>query len=519
MRDRTAARSYSPIGDEFRRVHQQQRNWGLKRRHAERLRRIAARAELDRVSQSAETLAHDAPPAALDPTSVAQGASVGASGRRTSDAPRSGATSAPGIQTPGALRSQVTIQSSPQNVDPPEPQAARAPGRQVASTPSRQNAGTTQPQAGCAPKRQLASTPPQPDAGPPQPRLLKGQTASTPTRRDAGAAMSQQTTAPPRMEIGAAPPEVISGPNRQLASRPQLQRGNLTQPRIRSASRSRQQASASRRRAAHAPPSKTGTAPASQVHSTPRIPSAEPPQGQAGTAPNGLADQRASASVIEAGSRPSSRPSPKPGLPHATGQGAGPPSGADLQRGPEPGGRGVASDNEFGPEPFNRRRWESCGGPGRKMQAADVRSPGGNPRPGPDSAARSRFRARYAADSGRAPPQAQAPLATGSGRAPPQAQAVLRRATQAALRCGLRRSTTLSPGRSFPCQLKPPGSATYHARIRRNIRASSSQKHRRFSYRSCSGSSRLIPSDSSPQPALPKPTNPHGIESPNPPVR
>ena len=68
MRDRTKSRSYSPAGDEFRRIHERQRAWGLKRRHAERLRHVqAARAAAastgqehgqDRVAQPAsETMA------------------------------------------------------------------------------------------------------------------------------------------------------------------------------------------------------------------------------------------------------------------------------------------------------------------------------------------------------------------------------------------------------------------------------------------------------------------------------
>ena len=39
MRDRTASRNYSPAADEFRREHKRHREWGLTRRHAERLRR------------------------------------------------------------------------------------------------------------------------------------------------------------------------------------------------------------------------------------------------------------------------------------------------------------------------------------------------------------------------------------------------------------------------------------------------------------------------------------------------
>lgn len=44
MRDRTMSRSYSPAGDEFRRVHERRRRWGLARRHAERRARATTRA-------------------------------------------------------------------------------------------------------------------------------------------------------------------------------------------------------------------------------------------------------------------------------------------------------------------------------------------------------------------------------------------------------------------------------------------------------------------------------------------
>jgi hypothetical protein len=40
MRDRTAARNYSPERDEFRREHERHRAWGLIQRHNERLRRL-----------------------------------------------------------------------------------------------------------------------------------------------------------------------------------------------------------------------------------------------------------------------------------------------------------------------------------------------------------------------------------------------------------------------------------------------------------------------------------------------
>ncbi|MBB4690632.1 hypothetical protein BKA14_000780 [Actinoplanes abujensis] len=42
MRDRTAARNYSPSKDKFRREHKRRRDWGLRRRHADKLARIRA---------------------------------------------------------------------------------------------------------------------------------------------------------------------------------------------------------------------------------------------------------------------------------------------------------------------------------------------------------------------------------------------------------------------------------------------------------------------------------------------
>ena len=44
MRDRTASRNHSPAGDEFRRVHERHRAWGLAQRHRERLRRSSTTA-------------------------------------------------------------------------------------------------------------------------------------------------------------------------------------------------------------------------------------------------------------------------------------------------------------------------------------------------------------------------------------------------------------------------------------------------------------------------------------------
>ena len=54
MRDRTARRNYSPEAEEFRRVHKKDRDWGLARRHAEKLSRLRA-AAADRAKHAAGT--------------------------------------------------------------------------------------------------------------------------------------------------------------------------------------------------------------------------------------------------------------------------------------------------------------------------------------------------------------------------------------------------------------------------------------------------------------------------------
>jgi hypothetical protein len=65
MRDRTAARNYSAAGEEFRREHQRHRNWGLRRRHAQKLRHASPG---DRASPTAPTTRNDpSRPAAAGP--------------------------------------------------------------------------------------------------------------------------------------------------------------------------------------------------------------------------------------------------------------------------------------------------------------------------------------------------------------------------------------------------------------------------------------------------------------------
>lgn len=58
MRDRTKSRNYSPEGEKFRREHERHREWGLKQRHAEKLRRIRDRS---RSTEPPEHL-HQSPP-------------------------------------------------------------------------------------------------------------------------------------------------------------------------------------------------------------------------------------------------------------------------------------------------------------------------------------------------------------------------------------------------------------------------------------------------------------------------
>jgi len=72
MRDRTASRSYSPAGEQFRREHERHRSWGLTRRHAERLRR--SRSNDPRTPTATgnhpESRAHTPPLHSVSPTST-----------------------------------------------------------------------------------------------------------------------------------------------------------------------------------------------------------------------------------------------------------------------------------------------------------------------------------------------------------------------------------------------------------------------------------------------------------------
>src|SRR3954447_17469271 len=60
MRDRTRSRRYSPAGEQFRREHARRRDFGLARRHAEKLRRLHDRRD--------EAALKPAPTPPADPT-------------------------------------------------------------------------------------------------------------------------------------------------------------------------------------------------------------------------------------------------------------------------------------------------------------------------------------------------------------------------------------------------------------------------------------------------------------------
>src|SRR5690242_3732214 len=76
MRDRTAARNYSPEAEAFRRPHERHRAWGLKRRHATKERRLREsggipRPRAEAVSPARVRSAAEVPGVADQPASVA----------------------------------------------------------------------------------------------------------------------------------------------------------------------------------------------------------------------------------------------------------------------------------------------------------------------------------------------------------------------------------------------------------------------------------------------------------------
>jgi hypothetical protein len=90
MRDRTASRNYSAEREEFRREHERHREWGLRRRHAEKLQRIRQR--------------DSGPPS--------KPATAGVQGPRAADSPRRPAPPIPAAVLPGPRRA-VTRPATP----------------------------------------------------------------------------------------------------------------------------------------------------------------------------------------------------------------------------------------------------------------------------------------------------------------------------------------------------------------------------------------------------------------------
>jgi hypothetical protein len=111
MRDRTAARNYSPAGEEFRREHQRHRAWGLTQRHAERLRR----ADRDRRTPSADGNS----PEPVSPTStpshhtVRPTASPDVAARHYQPGGAQNTTDKPGPPAKGSARPAVMASAGP----------------------------------------------------------------------------------------------------------------------------------------------------------------------------------------------------------------------------------------------------------------------------------------------------------------------------------------------------------------------------------------------------------------------
>ena len=150
MRDRTRGRNYSPERDNFRRDHERRRYWGLKRRHAERLRQLRGGAVDGSLAQSHHDLpaGHEAgrrhshqllpyaPTAEPTPTPAPAPASA------ATPAPTSAPSPAPDSpSSPAPARALVPARApvlGPVPVSAPSPASAWAPARVPvrASTPT-----------------------------------------------------------------------------------------------------------------------------------------------------------------------------------------------------------------------------------------------------------------------------------------------------------------------------------------------------------------------------------------------
>ena len=131
MRDRTARRNYSPEADEFRRVHEVERAWGLKRRHAEKLRRLRS-ASPDRLKAAASGTASARP--STPPRSLVAGPP--AAPPRSSAPPRRPAAAQPSAAARPPAPARPPALARPPASARPQPAASPSipPGRQLAET-------------------------------------------------------------------------------------------------------------------------------------------------------------------------------------------------------------------------------------------------------------------------------------------------------------------------------------------------------------------------------------------------
>ncbi len=114
MRDRTRARNYSPQREDFRRDHERRRYWGLKRRHAERLRQLREGILVDK--NGSRVHSHHDPHSDHKPDQ-----------RHTHQPPSDAPTRAPTPAPASAPAPAPSSASAPASVPAPAPAPTRAP--------------------------------------------------------------------------------------------------------------------------------------------------------------------------------------------------------------------------------------------------------------------------------------------------------------------------------------------------------------------------------------------------------
>ena len=171
MRDRSKAHNYSASRDEFRRDHERRRAWGLKQRHAERLRQVHERqagsfpADLqmpwDTVDASQSTARPTTtarrPTRACDPQ-AGRGAQAGLAKqpKHTSEPRRQPQNTPPARPNARRSRTTATAHASPHPANKMSGHRAPAAGRAGVTTP---HANTRPPHPDPASKRQTQTRP------------------------------------------------------------------------------------------------------------------------------------------------------------------------------------------------------------------------------------------------------------------------------------------------------------------------------------------------------------------------